>query len=346
MANSPKNCIFLSETWLLALQALRANKIRAFLTMLGVVIGSGCIVLVVTVGLAGRRYIIHQIESVGSNLVYARVLSAGISRPITLDDQISPNDLNAVVEQIPQVEQAAGTSSAPMSTAVEGTTHPVNLVGVTDGFQQIRNLEILRGTYFSYDDLQSRRKVCLITRDLAALVFPYTNPVGGDIRLGDIHLTVMGVFRERSATFGDTEIRPRTAIVPFPLLRDFTGIGYFSTLYVQAKNADEVPAVGHQVESLLLSRHRPGAKYEVADLSGILETARNISTALSAVLILIALIALVISGIGIMNIMLVTVTERTREIGIRRAIGAPRNAILYQFLMEAVFISGMGAIVG
>ena len=161
--------------------------------------------------------------------------------------------------------------------------------------------------------------------------------MGEDIRVGELHFTVIGVFRERGATFGQTEIQPRTAIVPFPLIKDYTGTEYFKTFYAQAIRSDEVPAVALQVRDVLQTRHRPGARYLVSDLSGILETARNISTALSVVLILIALIALLISGIGIMNIMLVTVTQRTHEIGVRKAISfAPRSAILCQFLMEAV----------
>ena len=342
----PASPIFLGESWLLALQALRANKMRAFLTMLGVVIGSGCIVMVVTVGLAGRRYIIHQIESVGANLVYAEVIRAGVSRPITLDDQISPADLNAIKASVPQINEVAGTNSVPMSVSMSGKERAINLVGVTEGFQQIRNLEILRGSYFGRDDLRSRRKICLITPDLSSLLFPYQNPVGEEIRVGDLHLTVIGVFRERGATFGQTEIQPRTAIVPFPLIKDVTGTEFFKTFYAQAIRSDQVPGVAHQVRDILQNRHRPGARYLVSDLSGILETARNISTALSVVLILIAMIALLISGIGIMNIMLVTVTQRTHEIGVRKAIGAPRNAILCQFLMEAVLISGMGALIG
>ena len=147
-ASSHTSSIFLGETWLLAFEALRANKVRALLTMLGVVIGSGCIVLVVTIGLAGRRYIIGQIESVGANLVYATVIRAGVSRPITLDDQISPADLNAIKETIPQINEVAGTNDVPMTVAVNGKERPINLVGVTEGFQQIRNLAILRPELF------------------------------------------------------------------------------------------------------------------------------------------------------------------------------------------------------
>jgi len=338
---------FWGETWGLALQALRAHKVRAMLAMLGVVIGSGCIVLVVTVALAGKQYILGQIEGVGANLVYANVVNADEPGALTLADQISPADLDAVKEGLPGVVvEAAGTDSLPMTVIVSGRERPINLVGVTEGFERIRNLEILRGLYFGQDDLVSRTKVCLLTEQLARRVFPFENPVGKDIRIGELHFTVIGVFRERVATLGQTEITRESVIVPFSLLRYYTGTEYFQTLYVRADRSENVPMVTREVAEILRGRHRSGAQYRVQNLTGILETARQIATALTLVLIVIALIALTISGIGIMNIMLVTVTERTREIGIRKAIGASRDAILYQFLMEALAISGTGALAG
>ncbi len=342
-----KSKAFWGETWSLALQALQAHKIRALLAMLGVIIGSGCIVLVVTAALAGRDYILTQIEGVGSNLVYAYAVSASGTESVPATDLITPSDLAAVRQGIPQaLAEAAGTNSYPMTIVADGRERTVNLVGVTPGFEQIRNLEILRGHYFLPDDFHSARKVCLITRQLAQRAFPSGSPEGQELRIGDLHLTVIGVFQERVAPFGQSEITPDSAIIPFSLLRYYTGMNYFGTLYAQAVRADAVPLVTRKVAEILHSRHRPGAQYHVENLSGILETAREIAAALSVVLILIALIALTISGIGIMNIMLVTVTERTREIGIRRAIGASRDAILYQFLMEALAISGAGAFIG
>jgi putative ABC transport system permease protein len=335
-----------NETWWLALQALRANKVRAMLTMLGVVIGSGCIVLVVTVALAGKRYIISQIEGVGANLVIAEMLSPGGSSASTLADQISPSDMDAVERNVPQAVHVAGTNDMPMTVIVAGREHPIHLVGVTTEFQYIRNLVVVRGRYFDPDDMMTRSKVCLLTETLASNVFPSTNPVGQDIRVGELHFTVIGVFKERVATFGESEITQESILVPFSLIKYYTGAEYFKTFYVQADTPEDVPAVTRQVAEVLASRHRTNAKYYVWNLASILETARRISLALSFVLILIALIALTISGIGIMNIMLVTVTERTHEIGIRKAIGAPRDAILYQFLMEAFLISGAGALAG
>jgi putative ABC transport system permease protein len=335
-----------NETIQLALQALRANKVRATLTMLGVIIGSASIVLVVTVSLAGKRYIISEIEAVGSNLVQAELINPGTEANLVLADQITPADLQAVQRDVPQVQEAAGTNDLRMDVSVAGQVHPISLVGVTERFNEVRRLLIVRGRYFDQDDMMWRSKVCLITEQLASTMFPDGNPLGKSLAVGELRFTVIGVFRERVATFGLTEITPESAIVPFPLIKDYTGTDYFKTLYAQADSPEHVPFVTERVADVLAARHRASAKYRVWNLASILEAARNISRALTVLLILIALIALVISGIGIMNIMLVTVTERTHEIGIRKAVGAPRSAILYQFLAEAVLISGTGALAG
>lgn len=335
-----------SETLHLALQALWANKLRAGLTMLGVIIGSGCIVLVVTVTLLGKGYILTQIEASGSNLVYASIMRSNNPSPLTLSDEISLGDMEAVKTQIPQVAVAGGAAELPMSVVAAGLERPVNLVGVTDGFQQIRRLVVFRGRYFDPDDMMTRAKVCLLTQELAERVFPNQNPVGQEIRVGDLRFAVIGVFRERISTFGQSEIVRESVLIPFGLMTYYKGREYISTLYVQADSPETVPEVTRQVAQILKSRHRPGTEYDVENLTSLLESARKISRALTVLLVLIALIALAISGIGIMNIMLVTVTERTHEIGIRKAVGAPRNAILYQFLMEAFLISATGALVG
>jgi putative ABC transport system permease protein len=346
MSNVRSKSAYWNETWDLALQALRANKLRAALTMLGVIIGSGCIVLVVTVALAGKRYIIAQIEGVGSNLVYAGVMRSNNSSRLTLGDEISLADMEAMKIQVPQVAVTAGASDIPMTVVAAGVERPVKLVGVTEGFQQIRRLVVFRGRYFDPDDMVTHAKVCLLTQELAARVFPNQNPVGQEIRVGELRFAVIGVFRERISTFGETEIARESVLVPFGLMTYYTGTDYLRTLYVQADSPEAVPAVTQQVKEILKGRHRPGAEYEVENLTSLLESARMISQALTVLLVVIALIALTISGIGIMNIMLVTVTERTREIGIRKAVGAPRDAILYQFLMEAFLISGTGAVIG
>lgn len=328
------------------MDALRANKLRSILTLLGVAIGSGCFVLVVTVALAGRKYIIHQIEAVGSNIVYAQLAQSDIAQSTVLADQITMGDLEAVRNSIPQVLRAAGTSDRPMTVVVGGKVWPVAMIGVTQGFQQIRRLIVARGRYFDDVDFTMVSKVCVISEHLAQTAFPGQDPVGQDIHVGELAFRVIGVFRERIDTFGQSEIRTDSVLVPFPVIQYYTGSSYIITLYAQADHPEDVPLVTQEVARILKSRHRPEAEYSVQNLSSILETSRRISVAMMVVLLFIAILALVISGIGIMNIMLVSVTERTREIGIRKAIGARRAEILSQFLLEAVLISVIGALIG
>jgi putative ABC transport system permease protein len=335
-----------SETSSLAIEALRANKLRATLTMLGVIIGSACIVLVVTVALTGKRYIGAQIEAVGSNIVYAWLEQSNTSQNVSLADQISISDLNAIQEGIPQVVRVSGTNDIPMNVVAARKVRPVRLIGVTQGFQQIRKLLILQGRYFDDGDFSTVSKVCLVSEHLAQIALPADNPIGQQIHVGELNFTVIGTFRERVATFGQSEIRDDSVLVPFPLIKYYAGDNFILTLYAQAQRPDDVPEVTLQIGQILRSRHRPEADYNVQNLTSILQIARNISMALTIVLLLIAMLALTISGIGIMNIMLVTVTERTREIGIRKAIGAQRREILFQFLIEAALISGSGALIG
>jgi putative ABC transport system permease protein len=333
------------ETWQVALDALRANKVKAFLTMLGVVIGSACIVLVVTVALSGKQYILAQIEGVGANIVYAEFVRAGVKDSVVLSDELSLADMEAVRAGIPQVAEVAATREIPQTVVVEGVERPVALVGVTEGFQRIRNLVVLRGRFLDADDMTVRSKNCVITQDLSDLLFPAEEPVGRAVRLGELSFTIVGVFRERVATFGQSEIRRESVVIPFSLMKYYTD-DFVRVLYAQAGRPEDVQSVTRQTEQILRGRHRAEAVYLVQNLTSLLDAAKNISFALTIILILIAFIALVISGIGIMNIMLVTVTQRTREIGIRKAIGARRKEILSQFLLEAFIISGTGGVMG
>jgi putative ABC transport system permease protein len=331
------------ETWQVALDALRANKVKAALTMLGVVIGSACIILVVTIALIGKTYVLAQIEGVGSNIVYANY-NGGTANARSQADEITLNDMEAV-RHLPHIIEAAGTYDLATSIVVNGQEKPVALVGVTEGFQKIRNLLILEGRFFDDLDQTTGAKGCLITQDLARQL-PPGPMIGRQLRVGEQTFTVIGVFRERVATFGQSEIGAQSVLIPFGLVKYYSGRDYIRTLYAQTNSGDSVPEATIAVQSLLKNRHAPGAVYNVQNLSSILEAARKISMALTIVLMLVGMIALVISGVGIMNIMLVTVTERTREIGLRKAVGARREEILYQFLIEALVISGMGAIVG
>ncbi len=334
-----------NETWMVALEALWANKIRAFLTTLGVIIGSACIVLVVTVALSGRRYIIQQIESVGTNIVFAH-LDIEPGRQNMLQDELSVEDMDAAKTRIPGVVAVAGTRSDQATVSARGVERSVSLVGVTEGFQQIRNLLILQGRFLDAEDVSSRSRVCLITPQLANFSFPSADPIGQSLRVGELSFTVIGVFKERVETYGQSEVKDYSILIPFPLMKNYLGDSSLDVLYVQAGTAEDVIPTTHLLEALLATRHSTRTRYTVENFGSILDVTRKIALGLTIVLLLVGFITLLVSGIGIMNIMLVTVQERTREIGIRKAIGARHREILHQFLLEAFLISGFGSVLG
>jgi putative ABC transport system permease protein len=335
----------LKETLSVSIDALRANKLRAMLTSLGVIIGSASIVLVVTVALTSRKFVISQIEAVGANYVWAELVrSTEKAQPLSYE--LTPEDMQAVKDTIPAVAQVAGTSDLQTSVVAQGVVRPVTLIGVTTGYREIRNLVVFRGRYLDSLDMETRSKMCVITPQLAKRLFGQDNPVGRELHVGELIFTIIGVFNERVDTFGLSDIQTETVLIPFGLIKYYTNENTLKVLDVQAATAEDVPRVQRQLTQLLQSRHPSNAEYSVRTLSSILTAAKDISLALTVVLIVIAFIALLISGVGIMNIMLVTVTERTREIGIRKAIGAARKEIMYQFLTEAFLISGGGAVLG
>jgi putative ABC transport system permease protein len=192
-----------------------------------------------------------------------------------------------------------------------------------------------------------RGKVALLTDQLAKRMYGAPGAALNQIiRLYGLQFTVIGTFHEKVETFGQSEVERDTILVPITVLRYFTPVERIDPLYVQVRSPAEVDRVASRVQEIVSSRHRPGASYRVDTMTAILNAAKNISLILSLVLVLVSAITLVISGIGIMNIMLVTVTERTREIGVRLAIGAAKREILMQFLVEAMMVSLSGGIIG
>ncbi len=337
--------MFRNESLSTALDSLRRNKLRVCLAIFGVMIGSACIVLVVTVSLTERRYVSDQIEGIGSNLVYANY-DYDPGHPPARNEDINLEDVEAVKTGIPEVAESAGTRWIPITAELDGNVAPANLIGATQGFEEIRKLVILRGRYFEPGDAKSRRKVCLITSSLAERISPGEDPVGRSIRLGDLRFDIIGVFMERVSSFGLAEIQSESILVPFEQMKYLTGDGKVSVLYVQARTSSEVASVTQSVARILKSRHPGPAVYRVQNLGPMLSLADHVGFALRLVMLVIALIAMVCSGVGIMNVMLMSVTERTHEIGIRRAFGARRVQILHQFLLEALVICLAGASAG
>src|SRR6185369_7320416 len=209
------------------------------------------------------------------------------------------------------------------------------------------NIVISGGRFLDEGDITLRSKAALLTDQLAVRMFGgRAAALSQVIKIYGLEFTVIGTFHEKVETFGQSEVERDTILIPITVLRYFTPLERIDPLYVQVRSAQEVDHVATRLQEILEARHRPGAKYRVDTLTAILTAAKNISLILSLVLVLVSAITLLISGIGIMNIMLVTVTERTREIGVRLTVGASPKEILLQFLTEAILVSLSGGVIG
>lgn len=330
------------ECFRLALAALKADKTKAFLTTLSVLIGSASLVLVLTIAGTGKKYIVSRIEGIGANLAYATVNRNGST--VIQQDELTLGDLDAIRNSLPMVTAAAGTYDAPVDFQISGRPRHARLVGATRDFLKIRNLQITSGRYFDEEDIRSGGKVCLVTDPIAE-----RNPtlaLGDMLRIDQFRCTVIGTFTEGVPTFGQSEIQAESILMPYPIAKLVTGEAFLQVIYAQAESSADVPNVTQEMKRLLQSRHRREARYDVENLSALLETAGDISLAMTAVLLAIGLVTLTVGGTGIMNIMLANIAERKQEIGLRKALGARSSEIRLQFLLEAVFISSTGSIAG
>lgn len=339
----------LREALSFSVNALRANKVRTFLTALGLVIGNASVILVVTISLTSREYILEQIQGIGSNIIYASY-SVGSQQAAgeVAGDFIKIADVQAVRQELDdRIVAATGIMQTFDRMVIGGKEEDIQVNGSDEDYRRVRNLVVVAGRFLDSSDVALRQKVALLTVKLAnRLHGTPQNAIGQLIKIHGLQFAVVGVFKEKVSSFGLSELSGESALIPLTVMQYFMPVERIDPLYVQSRTAADVPALTQAVRRILETRHRPGARYNVENLTAILEAARNISLVLTLVLIVVSAIALVISGIGIMNIMLVTVTERTREIGVRMAIGAPRRDILLQFLLEAVLISVGGGAIG
>jgi putative ABC transport system permease protein len=340
--------MFFGEALRFSIQALRANPVRSFLTCLGMMIGNASVILVVTISLTSQEYILDQVQAIGSNMIYA-YLETGTQDSIRYQgDFINRGDLEAVRDQLRgRIVEATGVMTNSDRILIGGRQQDVTVIGSDENYGPVRNLRLLAGRFFDAGDVAQRAKTALLTDKLAVKLYGAPSAaVGQTLKLFGMPFTVVGVFRERVESFGQTEVAADTVLIPITVLRYYTPVERIDPMYVQVKSPSDVEAVTRRVREILESRHRPGVRFKVESLQAILDAAKNISLGMRLLLILISAIALIISGIGIMNIMLVTVTERTREIGVRLAVGARRRDILTQFLIEAVMLSLIGGLAG
>ena len=351
MTSSPKETAsgarFFRDAVRFAVASIRAHRTRSLLTALSMVVANASVILVVSTALTGRDFVVKQIQGVGSNLVYA-YYEAGGNVSESEADYITLADVEAVRRQLgPRAQAVAGVMGSWDRLFIDGRERQIRVLGSSAEYEAVRNLKIPAGRFFDADDVARRAKVCLLTEPLAEKLFDSSRAaVGQSIPIHALRFTVIGVFREGVETLGQTEVAADSVLMPISVIEYFQSVERIDPLYVSVRSAGEVEEVTALVKSVLVSRHRPGSSYRVENLTAILTAAQEISRALTAVLVLVAALTLIISGIFIMNIMLISVAERTKEIGIRLSVGAERRQVKAQFLMEAVCLSMMGGLVG
>ncbi|MFZ1132372.1 MAG: ABC transporter permease [Terriglobales bacterium] len=329
-------------------ETFMSNKARFALTALGMVIGTASLILVVTIGLTGQQFILSLIQGVGANLIYASY--AGGAQRITAEalDELTTDDITAVREQVPAVVAASPFVTLNDRISVgNGKEQEILVLGVFPEYSQVRNLVLLAGQFFDLQDSRAHNKVGVITEKLAVKLFGTPeNAVGQVIKLSGLPFTVIGVFKEGVETFGQTEVEDNTMAIPYSVSRFFLPTNTVRQIYFTVASLDEVATATAQIKRVLQSRHRAESVYNVENLTQLVSLGDKVSYILTMVLLVIAAIVLLVSGIGIMNIMLATVSARTREIGIRKAVGATNREIRLQFLSEAVLISLSGGVIG
>jgi putative ABC transport system permease protein len=337
--------LVLGEIFSFAYDTFCSNKVRFALTALGMVIGTASLILVVTIGMTGKQYVLNQIQAIGANMVYAEYQGgAGNTNP----DLLTIEDMRAVLQQVPGI--VAASPVVPFDDRVpvgNGKERDIRVLGVFPDYISVRNLVVLSGRFFDAEDSQAHNKVGVITQKLAEQLYGSTDDaVGKVLKITGLPFTVIGTFKERVDTFGQSEVTSNTMAIPYTVSRYFSDTPEVRQLYFSAAEPSMVLPVTEQVRKVIQARHRPESLYTVENLTELVAVADRTANALTLVLLLVATVTLLVSGIGIMNIMLATVSARIREIGIRKAIGATNREIRYQFLSEAVLISLVGGFAG
>ena len=325
-----------------------SNKVRFILTALGMVIGTASLILVVTIGMTGRQFVLNQIQAIGTNEIWAEYLGGAPHISNSNPDPLTIDDLHAVQQNVPGIVASSPVTQLSDRIPVgNGREKDVTILGVSPEYVRVRNLVIPSGRFFDQEDSQAHNKVGVITEKMAVEVYGSSQAaVGKVIKLTGLPFYIIGTFKERVETFGQTEIVDNTMLIPFSVSRYFMETPNVKLLYFSMEDPSMVISATAQIKHVLQSRHRPESVYDVANLTALLVMTDRVANGLTWVLLLISMVTLLVSGIGIMNIMLATVTSRIREIGIRKAVGATNREIRFQFLAEAVLISLIGGFAG
>jgi len=347
---SARRTMLLSETLKLAIDSFRSNKLRFALTALGMVIGTASVILVVTIGLTGKRFILEEIQKIGTNSVELEYSGGGATgtENVLYNDYLTREDEKAVVAQVPGVQYSSPVLEMHDRISFGGGVVKDTLVlGVSPQYRYIRNLLIPVGRFLDETDDSAHIKCAVVTEAFARERYGSSDAaVGKEFQISGIPFTIIGVFTLSTDDMGQSEIADQTILIPYSVARYFTGTENVKQIYFSMRNMDEVPDASREIVRIVSARHRTNSVYKAQNLKELLNTAATIADALTAVLVLVAAVTLAVGGVGIMNIMLATVRSRIREIGIRKAMGATYREIKLQFLAEAVIISLAGGVAG
>ncbi len=338
----------LGEIMSFAYDTFCSNKVRFALTALGMVIGTASLILVVTIGMTGRQYALRQIQSIGTNEIWAEYQGGTERIGNSAPDLLTMGDLDAIREDVPGIVSASPVLQLNDRVAVgSGKERDLVILGVSAEYVNVRDLVVPAGRFFDQEDALAHNKVAVIIDRMAIQLYGSSQAaIGKILKLNGLPFTVIGTFKERVETFGQTEIVDNTILIPYSVSLYFTQTPQIKMLYFSMADSAMVPAATAEIKRVIQPRHRSESVYNVDNLTAVLAMMNRIATGLTWVLFLVSLVTLIVSGIGIMNIMLATVTSRIREIGIRKAIGATNAEIRLQFLAEAILISFVGGIVG
>jgi putative ABC transport system permease protein len=337
-----------SEIMSFAIETFCSNKVRFMLTGLGMVIGTASLILVVTIGLTGKQYVLNQIQGIGANLIYAEYEGGAQRITNTAPDPLTVDDMVAAHEQVSGI--VAASPVVPLAERIpvgNGKERDIQILGVYPEYRAVRNLVVTSGRFFDLQEEQSHTKVGLVTEKMAQEIYGSAEAaVGKVVKLSGLPFTIIGTFRERVDTFGQSEVTTNTFLIPYNVARYFTDTPTVKLIYFSVADPSMVESVTEQVRRVIQSRHRAESVYNVTNLTQLVSVAEKTANALTFVLLAVAAVVLLVSGIGIMNIMLATVSARIREIGIRKALGATNREIRFQFLSEAILISVGGGLLG
>jgi putative ABC transport system permease protein len=341
------------QTALIALRALRRNKMRSMLTALGIIIGVASVVAMVAVGNGAQARITSQVSALGQNLLMVFAgskKSGGVNSGLGSASAITLSDAEALSREIPDVMAVSPEVSVTAQAIANGRNWSTSVMGESPDYLKIRDWKLAAGSMFTQSEIRSAAKVAVIGSKTANELFGPLNPVGQSVRIKNIPFTIIGLLESKGAGMGGMNQDDRIIIPYTTAMKRLTGDRYLRSVNVQIRSSDRMDIAQQQITSLLRQRHRLASDqsddFNIFNQKEIADTVNSISKIITLLLGSIAGISLVVGGIGIMNIMLVSVTERTREIGIRIAVGAQPGDIRLQFLIEAVTLSLLGGLIG